>query len=181
MGGCCRVGVQIWTHQHRLLGACGMLRVTLTLLGAGHPPLSKSPPFQGLQSLIFPGEPADVGAEGTHIWGPSIASSLWGWINSLPRAPGQSWLGQGGGVCPNFGCFWFRRDGAGDRGHGGKANSRFNPGDGVFSLRSALPAQNSRSVEASRYFIKSLIKPPRRELIAFHSSDGSDGKQLLGR
>lgn len=51
----------------------------------------------------------------------------------------------------------------------------FNPGDGVFSLRRALPVSNSCSTEASRHFTKSLIKTPRRELMAFQSSHGSDG------
>lgn len=155
LGGCCRVGVQTRTHQHRLLsraGLCGMLKVTLplprmlTILGAGPPPSSDgSPPLSGSAkqrggSLIFPGDPADAGAVGTHVWGVSVASLLWGWVHSLPCALGQSWLGQGGWFAAILGAFGSGGNGAGDTGHGGKASSWFNPRDGVFSVRSALPA-----------------------------------------
>lgn len=93
-----------------------MLRVTLALLGAGPPP--KLTPFSGSAkqrggSIIVPGDPADVGAVGTHFWGPSVASLLWGWIQALPRALRQTWLGQGGRFASILGGFGWGGTGQG--------------------------------------------------------------------
>ena len=154
--------------------ACRMLRVTFALLGAGPPQLV--PPFSGsAEALFFLGtQQMGGGAVGTHFWGASVAALFWGWAQSLQAWPGRM-------VCCNFGCLWLRRDRARDTGHGGKARSWFNPRDGVSVC---LVLRQHKTPAVSKHpdiFIKSLIKTPGRELIAFHSSAGSDAKQLLGR
>lgn len=129
LGGCCREGVQMWTHQHRLLSRAGLCDAE------GHPPLTEDayhpwgkttpPPLTGLPplsgsakqrggSLIFP-RPSGCRGCGNPCLGCLHHLFALGVGSFIALCPGTELAWPGRMVCCNFGCFWLRRER--NRGH----------------------------------------------------------------